>query len=429
MKTHVAIGPGTAPAKSSRWDVGYEWKAVALLCLGFGLVGIDRFMILPLFPVIARDLRLDYQQLGQVTGVLAIAWGVAALFMGNLSDRFGHRKVIIPAIIVFSLLAGFSGLATGVVSLMFIRALIGFAEGAYTPSSIVATLDASKPSRQGMNIGIQQAALPLFGLGIAPILVTQLLKVVEWHWIFAMVSIPGLVIAYLLYRLLRNTPATVAAVHTTAHDATTHKWSDVFRYRNIPLNMIGMLCWLTNLVVLSALLPNYLIDYLHLSLEQMGLVLSAIGFGGTAGTLLMPALSDRIGRKPVMILSVIGAGVGLYLLMHTGAEPSSLFTWLFVTLFFIFSMICLTVGPLSAESVPAKLMSTASGIVVGTGEIFGGGIAPVIAGYVAQHFGIQYIMHLAAVALVIGFVIALSLKETAPTQQRDKPTFAHSEQV
>nr|WP_315188622.1 MFS transporter [uncultured Albidiferax sp.] len=252
-------------------------------------------------------------------------------------------------------------------------------------------------------------------------LVTQLLKVVEWHWIFALVSIPGLVIAYLLYRVLRNTTPAVAAIHTSIDtaiaDVSAHKWSDVFRYRNIPLNMLGMLCWLTCLVVLSALLPSYLIDYLHLSLEQMGLVLSAIGFGGTLGTLVMPALSDRLGRKPVMLISVVGAGVGLYWLMHTGAEPYRLFGSLFATLFFVFSMICLTVGPISAESVPAKLMTTASGIVVGTGEIFGGGIAPVIAGYVAQHYGIQYILHLAVVAMVLGFVVVLFLQETAPSKR------------
>jgi predicted MFS family arabinose efflux permease len=419
MNTHINMNQSIGT--TSRWDVSYEWKAVTLLCLGFGLVGIDRFMLLPLFPVIAQELKLDYQDLGQITGILAVAWGVAAMFMGNLSDRLGHRKVLIPAIIVFSLLAGLSGLATGVVSLMAIRALMGLAEGAYTPVSIVATLDASKPSRQGLNIGIQQMALPLFGLGIAPILVTQLLKVVEWHWIFALVSVPGLVVAYLLYRVLRNTSPSVAALHTSTHDASDHKWSDVFKYRNIPLNMLGMLCWLTCLVVLSALLPNYLVDYLHLSLEQMGLVLSAIGFGGTLGTLIMPALSDRLGRKPVMIASVLGAAVGLYFLMHTGAEPYRLFASLFVTLFFVFSMICLTVGPISAESVPAKLMSTASGIVVGTGEIFGGGIAPVIAGYIAKNFGIQYIMHLAAIALAIGLVVALSLKETAPVKQRRAP--------
>lgn len=416
MNPHITIA--SQDANTSRWNVSYEWKAVTLLCLGFGLVGIDRFMIMPLFPVMAQELKLDYQDLGQITGVLSIAWGVAAMFMGSLSDRLGHRKVLIPAIVVFSLLAGLSGLATGVVSLMAIRALMGLAEGAYTPASIVATLDASKPSRQGLNIGIQQMALPLFGLGIAPVLVTQLLKVVEWHWIFAIVSIPGLIVAYLLYRVLRDTPPAVAALHTATHDASEHGWSDVFKYRNIPLNMIGMLCWLTCLVVLSALLPSYLIDYLHLSLEQMGYVLSAIGFGGTLGTLIMPALSDRLGRKPVMILSVLGAGLGLYFLMHTGAVPLRLFASLATTLFFIFSMICLTVGPISAESVPAKLMSTASGIVIGTGEIFGGGIAPVIAGMVAKTYGIQYIMHLAAIALVVGLVVTLLLKETAPSKVR-----------
>ena len=416
MAPILAIDPQLARSRQSA--AGYEWKTVTLLCLGFGLVGIDRFMILPLFPVISKELNLNYQDLGQITGVLAIAWGVAAMFMGNLSDRLGHRRVIIPAIIVFSLLAGLSGLATGVGSLMVIRALMGLAEGAYTPASIVATIDASKPARQGRNVGIQQAALPLFGLGIAPILVTQLLKVMPWHWIFAMVSIPGLLIAYLLYRGLRNPGPAAAAQHTATHDAAPHRWSEVFKYRNIPLNMIGMLCWLTNLVVLSALLPSYLIDFLHLSLEQMGYVLSAIGFGGTLGTLVMPALSDWLGRKPVMIVSVIGAAAGLYVLMHTGAEPARLFASLAITLFFVFSMICLTVGPISAESVPATLMSTASGIVIGTGEIFGGGIAPVIAGYVAQHYGIQYVLHLAAIALAIGLVVVLLLKETAPAKLR-----------
>jgi MFS family permease len=403
-----------------QWDTRYEWKAIALLALGFGLVGIDRFMILPLFPVMAKELHLDYQDLGNITGILAVAWGISALFMGNLSDRFGHRKVIIPAIIVFSILAGFSGFAASAGALMVIRAMMGFAEGAYTPASIVATLDASKPTRQGLNIGIQQAAMPLFGLGFAPILVTQLLKVVEWHWIFAMVSIPGLVIAYLLYKTLRNTKLAKAALHTATHDATEHRWTDIFRYRNIPLNMVGMLCWLTTLVVLSALFPSYLIDYLHLDLEQMGFILSAIGFGGTLGTLVMPALSDRIGRKPVMIISVLGAAVGLLMLMQSGNDPYRLFAYLLLTLFFIFSMICLTVGPLSAESVPATLMSTASGIVIGTGEIFGGGAAPAIAGYVAKHFGIQYILHLALGSMALGFLVVLALKETAPVCLKKK---------
>jgi MFS family permease len=398
------------------WDVAYEWKAVALLGLGFGLVSIDRFLIMPLFPVMMKDLSLNYQDLGYITGILAITWGLSAMFMGRLSDRFGHRAIIIPAVILFSLLAGFSGLATGLFSLMLVRAVIGLAEGAYTPASIVATLYASKPTRHGLNIGIQQAAMPLLGLGLAPIVATQLLQVMEWHWVFALVMIPGLLVGYLLHRVLRNTDANAAADHTITQDASDHKWTDIFKSRNIPLNMIGMLCWLTSLVVLSAFLPNYLIDYLQLSMAQMGFVLSAIGFGGALGTIIMPGLSDKIGRKPVMIISTLGSMSSIYMLINTGAETTQLFTLLFITVFFNFSLICLTVGPLTTEAVPAKLMSTASGIVIGVGEVFGGGIAPGIAGYVAHNHGIEYTLLLAVGAMGFGLLIAISLKETAPVR-------------
>ncbi|RQU02032.1 MFS transporter [Burkholderia cenocepacia] len=405
-------------ARVSGGDTSYEWKIVALLALGFGLVGVDRFMIMPLFPVMMRDLKLDYQDLGHITAALSVAWGVSALLTGNLSDRFGHRKVILPAMLAFSLLACASGLAWGVGSLMAIRAVMGFAEGAYTPSSITATLDASDPARHGRNVGIQQAALPLLGLGIAPILVTQLMRVVPWHWIFAMVALPGLVVCVLTWKVLRDTSAERAAAHTGTADAGSHRWRDVLRYRNVPLCFVGMLCWLTCLIVLSALLPNYLTDYLHLGLQQMGFVLSATGIGGTLGGIAMPALSDRIGRRPVMVMSVLGAFVSLWGLSRTGADPVALFAGLLATIFFVFAMITLTVGPISAEAVPAQLMTTASGLVIGVGEIFGGGIAPSVAGYVAKHFGIQYIMQLGMGALMVGFCIVLLLKETAPRRTR-----------
>ena len=399
---------------NSSWDVKYEWRAVALLSLGFGLVGVDRFMVMPMFPVMARDLGLDYQDMGHIAAALALAWGVAAIFIGNISDHIGRRKVIIPALIIFSLLAGVSGLATGVGSLLLIRALMGVAEGAFTPASITATMEASNPKRHGMNVGIQQMAMPLLGLGVAPIVVTQLLQFVDWRWIFLLVSLPGFVCAYLVYRVLRDRDPKAMAVHTATHDAAAHQWTDVFNYRNVLLNMVGMLCWLTCLMVTSALLPNYLTDYLHLSVQQMGFVLSAVGVGAAVGTVVMPAVSDRVGRKPVMVVSVLGAMGFLYLMMQAGPNPGQLFLYLFMAHFFNFAAICLTVGPISAESVPVRLMATATGLVVGVGELFGGAAMPAIAGFVAKTYGIQYILHLAMGALLVGLVVALALKETAP---------------
>lgn len=402
----------TKNMRPTNWDASYEWKAVLLLGLGFGLVSIDRFLIMPLFPVIMKDLNLDFQDLGLIAGALGMTWGLAAMFTGRLTDLFGHRQIIIPATIIFSLMVGLSGLATGLISLMMIRAAIGVAEGAYTPASIIATMEASKPTRHGLNVGLQQAAMPLLGLAVAPIFATQMLRFMNWHFVFSLVMIPGLIIAFLLFLVLRNTDATHAALHTATHDASNHVWTDVFKSRNVKINMINMLCWLTSLVGLSAFLPNYLTDYLGLGIEQMGFVLSAFGLGGAVGTVVMPTISDIIGRKPVMLISTLGGALSIYALTRTGPDPVMLYILLFLILFFTFALICLTVGPLSGESVPAQLMTTASGLVIGVGEVIGGGIIPAAAGYIAKHYGIQYVLYFPLATLCLGFLLSLGLRET-----------------
>lgn len=399
----------------NKWNARYEYTAVAMLALGFGLVGLDRFIILPLFPVMMSELHLDYQDLGNISAVLAIAWGISSIFMGRLSDRIGRRKVLIPAVLLFSLLAGLSGLANGVAALLLIRAVMGVSEGAFTPTAIAATAESSHPSRRGLNIGIQQAFFPILGLGLAPILATQLLLVLpSWRWVFVVVSLPGFLLAWFLYRRLRETRAPAAAEAPQEQG----RWLDALRYRNVPLNILGMFCMLTSLFVLSVMMPNYLTDYLHLGVQQMGFVMSAIGLGGFIGQLVLPGLSDRLGRKPVVLGSFVATGACIWLLMHTGAEPLTLFALLFLTTFFNFSMICMTVGPLTGESVPLPLVSTATGLVVGIGEVFGGGVAPALAGYIAQHHGIQYTLYLALGGVALGLVAASLLRETAPLRRK-----------
>jgi predicted MFS family arabinose efflux permease len=69
-----------------------EIRAVIILSLGFGLVGIDRFLISAMFPTIARDLNLGYGDIGTIAGALAIAWGIAALFMGTLPTGWAAAR-------------------------------------------------------------------------------------------------------------------------------------------------------------------------------------------------------------------------------------------------------------------------------------------------------------------------------------------------
>jgi len=410
--------------ESSGWDTSYEWKAVTLLGLGFGLVGLDRWIIAPLFPFMLGDLGLDLQDQGNIIGTLGLAWGVFAVFSGRLSDAIGHRKVLIPAVFLFSVLSGVSGLATGFASLFAVRLLMGVMEGSYCPTSFTATASASHPSRRGFLQGLQQCGFALFGLALGPIIATQLLQVVpSWRWVFLTVSIPGLIVGSLLYLVLREPAQTqggrmVGAVASHGAGAgapgARGKWSDVFKSRNIVLSMCALFCAMTCVFVLGAMVPNYLLDYLKLSPTQMGFVMSGLGFGGFVGQFGVPGLSDLLGRRVMAVAGFVGAAVFVYLLKNTGANPPLLFALLFLVSFCCLGNIALITGPISTESAPAGLISSAIGMVVGAGEIFGGGVAPIIAGTVAQRYGIQNILWVAMSGVVLGIGVSVFLRETAP---------------
>ena len=389
---------------------GAELRGVAILSLGFGLVGIDRFLISTMYPTIARDLHLDYEDIGTITGALAIAWGIAALIMGNLSDRIGQRRVLVGSLVAFSLLIGGSGLAGGLAGLVVVRVVMGFADGAFTPASIAATIQLSPPERHGRNVGFQQTMLVLFGLGLSPLLVGALLHHgVDWRYIFSLFLLPGLLVAWLTRRIIPQNAPTLSEPRSSFAD-----WRSVLRYRNIRFLMAGMFCWLTCLITTSAFLPSYLINYLKLESGQMGTVMSAIGFGAMTGTILMSALSDRIGRKPVMLISSAGALVGLGVLGSIGASVGPLFWCLLMIHFFNNALITMTVGPIAAETVPVPLMATASGIVIAAGELLGGGLAPIIGGQIAQRFGIEHILRLPILMMAVGVLLSIALRETRP---------------
>ena len=395
-------------------EIKSEAKQVGVLALGFGLVGIDRYLITPLFPIIAKDLHLGYGDIGTIAGALAIAWSIAALLMGNLSDRLGRRRVLVGALILFGLLIGASGLATGLMGLVVVRLVMGFADGAFTPASISATIEASPPKRHGQNIGIQQMTLTLFGLGFAPLAVAGLLHVMDWRLIFSVFAIPGFILAWMTWRVLPSK----AKMHDEERNSF-QDWRKVLSYPNIRVLTLLMLCCLVGLVTTSTFAPSFLLDHLHLDSSSMSIIVAAIGLGAAAGALVLPWMSDKIGRKPVMLLSMVGACVCLLVFNNLGPSLVPLFLALFMVQFFNNAMITLIVGPLCSETVPASLMATASGMVIAVGELFGGGLGTVIAGQAAEHFkqqvGIGRVLYIPVAALVVGFLICLRLKETLPS--------------
>ncbi len=403
-----------AMAASGRWDTGYEFKMVLLLTIGFGLVGLDRWILPPLFAArMGQDLGLTPQDLGNLVGALGVAWGVSAVFVGVLSDRLGRRKVLVPAVLLFSILSVFTGIANGMLSLLLIRIIMGISEGAVAPTGVAVAVEASHPKRRGMNNGLFQCAFALFGLAVAPILATQLLQFMSWRQVFMIVGIPGLIVAVLMWFTVRE-PLTLKG---GSSEQPRTPYAAIFKHRNVPLAMLGLLCAMCGIFVMSAMMPNYLTgehSFLHLSVTDMGFVTSAIGFGGFLGQLGVPAISDIFGRKLTALVSFAVAAVFLWLFIHTGANMPVLFALLFVASLANFGALALIAGPMAAEAAPLGMIASVAGIVIGAGEIFGGGVAPAVAGAIAQNWGIQYTLYFAMIGQVLGIVISLFFQETAP---------------
>jgi MFS family permease len=398
------------------YSPGYEWKIVLLLTLAFGLVGLDRQLIAPLFPSMMAELNLNYQDLGNLIGILAISWGAFSILAGRMSDKFGRRALIVPAVIGFSLMAGFSGLAGGITALLVLRALMGVFEGAYTPTSFVTIAEGSKPSRLGLNQGIEQSAFPLIGLGLGPIIATQLLLVLpSWRWVFVMVALPGVILGVILWFVIKEP---VKRMPTDASgQASKVPLREIFKHRNVPLGMFALFCNMGGVFVIGAMVPVYLTDFVKLDQQSMGMVASAIGFGGFLGQVLLLALSDRLGRKTVLVGSFIGAALFIYLFASVGAASQlTLFALLFMACFFCFANLGIITGPMAVEAAPVGAIATVAGIIVGAGEIFGGGVVPAIAGGIAQNFGIQHTMTVALIGFICGLIAALFMKETAPAK-------------
>jgi len=413
---------------TSNWDTSYEWKIILLLSLTFGLVGLDRF-ILPVIlqspnSTMAMDLGITPEYGGTLAGYLGMAWGISAFVMGFLADKLGRRAVLVPAIIIFSLMSAMSGLATSVIMLVFVRVIMGLAEGPVASTGVAVAVEASKPSRRGLNNGIFQCMISLFGLALAPIIASRLLEVYNWPVVFMLVGAPGIIIAIVMWFVIREPlkQAAEAGKGAALPELSISSIFGMFGHRNAKVAPLTLICAMGGIFVIAAFLMAYLTGPVAdggLGLDPItaGNVFSAVGVGGCIGQFAMPALSDILGRKLMTLASYILAAVFLVTFSQTGPENTTvLWVLLFFSSLFNFAALAILAGPVAAEAAPVGMLASMAGFVIFAGEFVGGGISPIIATRLATSYGLEAALYFASSGLVIGFIVALFLEETAPSK-------------
>jgi predicted MFS family arabinose efflux permease len=340
-----------------------------------------------------------------------LAWAFSSLIFGAVSDRVGRRPVLIPAVFAFSILSWLSGIARGFGQLLLVRTLMGLAEGP-TWSTITATVEeSSAPERRGRNIGIVVSAAALVGHAVAPVLTTQVGARFGWRTAFLVAGAPGVILGIILWKYVREREQDA---QETSHRAPPAEYLSLLRHGNMWLCCVASAGFMTWLWVMHAFAPLYITQVSKNSATFAGLVLGASGLGEFLWGFTLPWISDRWGRKPVLLLTaLVSAVVPLtYQMPFLVSHP-----WLMALAGFVANggqgMAALVLVLIPTETVSARFAGTAIGLSTLVGEIFGGALAPSVSGSLADRFGLATPLWIAAGGAIAVVAAGLFMRETA----------------
>ncbi len=183
-----------------RWVVG-------LTSAAYFMVVLDSVVVITALPRMHRDLHVGVSSLQWTVNAYGIAFAAGIITAAALGDRFGRRLVFSSGLALFTLASAACALAPNVSELIVARTVQGLGAAAVLPLSLTILTTAFPPEKRGMIVGVYGG---LAGLAVAfgPIVGGAITEAIDWHWIF-WINVPiGLAAMLLGVRLLPESHGT-----------------------------------------------------------------------------------------------------------------------------------------------------------------------------------------------------------------------------
>jgi MFS family permease len=395
----------------------FTYENMLLLILGttFGIVFFDRLSVNFLMPFIKEDLHLTNTQIGLIGAAISITWSASNIAAGRLSDTLGRRKpLLIGSVIVFSLCTFVSGVANSFGMLALARMFMGLAEGPAPPLMVATLAEASSPHRRGLNGGLFLAFQPLIAGLLAPVVLVWIAQTIGWREAFYFATVPGLIMAVVIARFVRETPKPRAApkqANTPNPDGELLSMRKIIGTRNIWLCAAICTFMMAAAMLKVIFLPLYLVNVRGIEPMHMAWIMGAVGFVGLPVLCFIPGLSDRIGRKPVVFTCLLIGMLGpIAALFYQG--PTIVLAALLTLSSVSNGAAPLVIMAIPSESLPMRSVGTAVGFIPGFGELVGSFGASALGGYIADKTSLAAPFVMAIACLGVACIACLFLKET-----------------
>ncbi len=375
-------------------------KPLVLLTLGHLITDFGQGALPVLLPFLKTAFDLSYTQVGIIVLVQNLTSSVIQPVFGYLTDRVSLPWLIPASVLLAGIGLAIIGLMPSYYTLLLAVIIGGLGIACFHPQASKSTHLISSAATKGRSMGLFSVGGNL-GLALGSIAMSVALNAPGVLTNTLYFIIPGLIMAFLLYsnlQVLSPQPPAVQSAATSQPAAVTRQ----------PLNYSLLAILLGFIFVRSSIhtglttyIPMYYIDFLSGSPVYASYLLAVFLLAGVVGTYAGAALSDRFGRKTVIMASILTTLPLISLFQYTSGFATLLI--LALTGLALISSFATTVV-LAQEMMPGYV-GMASGLTIGF-SIGLGGIGATILGYIADHFGIPSVFTVLSILPLIGLALA-----------------------
>jgi MFS family permease len=399
---------------------------LALLCLLYLILFINRVNISTAAPLVKAELKLTNTQLGLVFSAFAIPYALFQLVGGWIGDKFGPRLTLALCCAVVGVSTVLTGTARGFVSLFALRLALGFGEGAAFPTATRAMSSWTPAGNWGFAQGITHSFARL-GNSITPPIMAALLLVTSWRGSFLVLGLLSFAWLLLWTWYFRDDPADHPAITDAdlgmllpyrSGNQQNIPWRPLAQ-RILPVTIVDF-CYGWTLWLFLSWIPTFFVENYHLNLQSSAMFSAGVLFAGVIGDAVGGLASDRllrmtgslvIARRTVIVTGFLGAFIFLVpvVLIHNLRVAA-----IGLSLAFFFAE--LIVAPI--WSIPMDIAPRYAGSASGMMN-FGFGVAGLVSpssfGYLVDRTGNWIVPFISSIALLLlGAGLAIRLRPDKP---------------
>jgi MFS family permease len=394
------------PERRTFWACAYGWA----------LDGMD-FMIYPLvIGTIVAVWKVDPGTAGLAGTVTLLASAVGGWLCGYLADRIGRVRTLQWTILWFSGFSLLCAFAQNFDQLLIARALLGLGFGGEWAAGAVLMGETIQPQYRGRAVGSVASAWPV-GWGLAvlsqAVLFSLLPADVAWRWMFAIGTLPALLVFYVRRYVEEPAIAAAARAKQQASGRRPAPW-EIFSGPVVKTTILASLVATGcqgGYYAITFWVPRFLTTERQLSIVSSAGYLATLIIGSFVGSLVGAWLADRIGRRNLFLTFSIGAIA--VIIAYTQLPLTNEVLWLLgFPLGFFSSGYFSGMGAFLTELYPTRLRGSGQGFCYNFGRGMGA-LFPFLVGALSTSTSLgNAIAIFAVVAYGLFFIAAFALPET-----------------